>query len=73
LAGLFSVSGAAFGPVIAGLIYDATQDYRIAFTIFAAASLLAMVAVFFARPPVRPLRFDEHRALITGISVKLPG
>jgi MFS family permease len=53
LAGLFSVSGAAFGPVIAGLIYDATRDYRIAFTIFAAASLLAMVAVFFARPPVR--------------------
>jgi sugar phosphate permease len=53
LAGLFSVSGAAFGPVIAGLIYDATRDYRIAFTIFAAASLLAMVAVLFARPPVR--------------------
>ncbi len=54
LAGLFSSSGAALGPVIAGLIYDATRDYRIAFTIFAAASLLAMVAVFFARPPVRP-------------------
>jgi sugar phosphate permease len=54
LAGLFSSSGAAFGPFIAGLIYDATRDYRIAFTIFAAASLLAMVAVFFARPPVRP-------------------
>ena len=54
LAGLFSVSGAAFGPMIAGLIFDATRDYRIAFTIFAAASLLAMVAIFFARPPVRP-------------------
>jgi len=54
LAGLFSVSGAAFGPLIAGLIYDATRDYRIAFAIFAAASLLAVVAVLFARPPVRP-------------------
>ena len=47
----FFRSGAAFGPLIAGLIYDATRDYRIAFTIFAAASLLAMVAVLFARPP----------------------
>ena len=51
LSGMFSVTGAAFGPTIAGLIYDATQDYRIAFTIFAGASLLAMAAVFFARPP----------------------
>jgi hypothetical protein len=33
------------------LIFDATHDYRIAFTIFAVASMLAMVTVFFARPP----------------------
>lgn len=51
LAGLFSTAGAASGPMIAGLIFDATHDYRIAFTIFAVASLLAMVTVFFARPP----------------------
>ena len=51
LSGMFSVTGAAFGPMIAGLIYDATRDYRIAFTLFALASLPAMVAVFFARPP----------------------
>ncbi|MBI5583408.1 MAG: MFS transporter [Deltaproteobacteria bacterium] len=51
LSGMFSLTGAAFGPVIAGLIFDAAKDYRIAFTIFAGASLLAMVAVFFARPP----------------------
>ncbi len=53
LSGVFSVSGASIGPTIAGLIYDATQDYRIAFILFAVASLLAMVAVFFARPPSR--------------------
>jgi MFS family permease len=51
LSGVFSMTGAAFGPMIAGLIFDATRDYRIAFTIFAAASLLATAAVFFARPP----------------------
>ena len=51
LAGLFSFTGAAFGPAVAGFIFDATQDYSWAFTLFAAASLLAMGAVYFARPP----------------------
>ena len=51
LAGLFSTAGAASGPMIAGLIFDATHDYRIAFTIFAVASMLAMVTILFARPP----------------------
>jgi len=50
LAGLFTMSGAAFGPTIAGLIYDATQSYRIAFTIFAAMSMVAILVIFFARP-----------------------
>ncbi len=50
LTGLFSGVGSAFGPLIAGVIFDATHDYGIAFTIFAAASLLAMVTVFFAKP-----------------------
>jgi len=51
--GLFVSSGAAIGPTIAGLIYDATQSYRIAFIIFAIVSILAMSAVFFAKPPNR--------------------
>jgi MFS family permease len=50
--GLFSTAGSAVGPVVAGLIFDATHSYRIAFTIFGVASLLAMVTVFFAKPPV---------------------
>jgi MFS family permease len=50
LAGLFTMSGAAFGPTIAGLIYDTAQSYRMAFTIFAAMSLVAIPVIFFARP-----------------------
>ena len=51
LAGVFTMTGAAFGPGIAGLIYDATQSYRMAFTIFAAMSVTAIVAIYFAKPP----------------------
>jgi MFS family permease len=53
LAGVFSMSGAAFGPAVAGWIYDATQSYTVAFTIFGAASILAIVPVLFAKPPRR--------------------
>jgi cyanate permease len=53
LAGVFVQVGAAIGPTIAGLIYDATQSYRIAFTIFAAASALAIFAIVFAKPPAQ--------------------
>jgi sugar phosphate permease len=50
LTGLFTMFGASLGPAIAGLIFDATHDYGIAFTIFGTASFLAMVAVSFAKP-----------------------
>jgi MFS family permease len=53
LAGLFTMSGAAFGPTIAGLIYDAAQSYRMAFTIFAAMSMVAILVIYFAKPPGR--------------------
>ena len=51
LAGLFTMSGAAFGPTIAAVIYDATQSYQTAFTIFAVMSLAAIAVIYFARPP----------------------
>jgi MFS family permease len=51
LAGVFTMSGAAFGPSIAGLIFDATGSYQMAFTIFAAMSVVAIVAIYFAKPP----------------------
>jgi MFS family permease len=50
-AGLFTMSGSAFGPTLAGVIYDATGSYQIAFTIFAALSMIALMIIFFARPP----------------------
>jgi cyanate permease len=51
LAGLFVSSGAAIGPTIAGVIYDATHSYQKAFIIFAVASLMAMLAIFLLNPP----------------------
>jgi len=51
IAGLFSGAGAAFGPTIAGVIFDATQSYRQAFILFAAASAIATFTIYFAKPP----------------------
>jgi len=51
LAGVFTMSGAAFGPTLAGFIFDATQSYRAAFSIFAAMSAIAILVIYFARPP----------------------
>lgn len=51
IAGLFTMSGAAFGPMLAGYIYDVTDSYRMAFTIFAALSMIAIIVIYFARPP----------------------
>ena len=51
LAGVFTMTGASFGPAVAGIIYDATQSYRTAFTLFAAVSLVAVFIIYFAKPP----------------------
>ncbi|MFC1885934.1 MFS transporter [Thermodesulfobacteriota bacterium] len=59
LAGLFGTSGSAFGPMIAGFIYDATHSYDLAFTIFATASVLASIIIYFAKPP-DPDRLPIH-------------
>ena len=45
------MSGAAFGPSIAGLIFDATGSYKMAFNIFAAMSVFAILVIYFAKPP----------------------
>ncbi len=50
--GLFTMSGAAFGPVIAGMIFDTTQSYQLSFILFATASFLAMGIIYFAKPPI---------------------
>ena len=51
MVGVFTLSGAAFGPTIAGLIFDATHSYQMAFTIFAAISVVAVLVIYFAKPP----------------------
>ena len=51
LAGVFTMSGAAFGPTVAGYIFDATRSYQTAFTIFAAMSAVAALVIYFAKPP----------------------
>jgi len=51
IAGVFVHSGSAIGPTVAGIIYDLTQSYRIAFTVFAAMTLIAACVIFFAKPP----------------------
>jgi len=53
MSGIFISAGAALGPAIAGFIFDITQSYQTAFTIFAAASILAIVAIVFAKTPER--------------------
>jgi len=43
--------GTFLGPLIAGFVYDLTKSYAIAFSIFAAVSLLATVLMFLAKQP----------------------
>ena len=47
--------GQAIGAVAAGLVYDFTDSYRLAFAAFAVMGGLATVLVLFARPPRRPV------------------
>jgi MFS family permease len=51
LAGVFTMSGAAFGPTVAGYIFDATRSYQTAFTIFGFMSAVATLVIYFAKPP----------------------
>jgi MFS transporter, OFA family, oxalate/formate antiporter len=49
-----TTAGTFMGPIIAGFLYDLTHSYRIAFGIFAAVSLIAMVLLFLAKRPQAP-------------------
>ena len=52
LASPFRHLSAAAGPVVGGVLYDATGDYRLAFVIFAASFLAGALVALAARPPV---------------------
>jgi MFS family permease len=48
-----TTAGTFVGPVLAGLFYDFTKSYSVAFTIFAVVSLLSTLLMFLAKPPVK--------------------
>jgi len=48
-----TTAGTFVGPVLAGLFYDFTKSYSVAFTIFAAVSLLSTLLMFLAKPPAK--------------------
>lgn len=50
---IFAVAGApaAFGPLIAGYVFDFTGSYRLAFDLSAVLNLLALALIFFLRKP----------------------
>jgi MFS family permease len=47
-----TTAGTFMGPILAGFFYDLTKSYIIPFTFFAAVSLLSMLCMFMAKPPV---------------------
>jgi MFS family permease len=55
LAAPFRHLSAAAGPIVGGVLYDATGDYRLAFALFAAAFAGGAAVALAARPP-RPAR-----------------
>jgi MFS family permease len=52
---IFALAGspAAFGPLIAGYMYDATKSYRGAFVLSAALNLIALALLFALKKPTR--------------------
>ncbi len=56
--GLITMPGAAFGPVIAGMIFDATDSYAVSFILFSSLSFISAGIVYFARPPARNPKID---------------
>ncbi len=51
---LFRVIGFAGGPLLAGIMYDKTGSYYVAFTAFALSCIIATLFMFFAKPPIKP-------------------
>ena len=48
-----TTAGTFMGPIIAGLFYDFTKSYAVAFTIFAVVSLLSTLLMFAAKRPIQ--------------------
>lgn len=48
-----TTAGTFMGPILAGVFYDLTKSYTVAFAIFAVMSLVSMFFMFLAKPPVQ--------------------
>jgi cyanate permease len=48
---LAQIFGLTLGPVFAGLMYDVTGSYRLAFIAFAVTAAIAMMLMLIARRP----------------------
>jgi MFS family permease len=51
-----TTAGTFMGPILAGVLYDLTKSYRVAFSIFAVMSLVSMFFMFLAKPAVQVQR-----------------
>jgi MFS family permease len=56
ISNLVIIVGTISGPVIAGLLYDQTGDYRLGFDILAAIAAAGSIFFILARPPAAPAR-----------------
>jgi MFS family permease len=48
-----TTTGTFMGPILAGVFYDMTKSYTVAFAIFAVMSLVSMFFMFLAKPPAK--------------------
>jgi MFS family permease len=48
-----TTAGTFMGPILAGVFYDLTKSYTVAFAIFAAMSLVSLFFMFLAKPELR--------------------
>ena len=59
---LLIIVGTIAGPLIAGLVYDQTGDYRLGFNILAAMAALGSVSFLLAKKPRPPQRLRAWAA-----------
>ena len=63
ISNLVIIVGTISGPVIAGLLYDQTGDYRLGFDILAGIAAAGSIFFILARPPAAPARISGSSAL----------
>jgi MFS family permease len=58
---VFTIAGvaSAIGPLVAGYIYDLSRSYQPAFLLGALTNFLALILLFFSKPPLKEVRRVE--------------